>query len=385
MIMKHILSSSTIILALFLTLLSSANASVSKFMQGEFDEIHRYDFLVFENSEISEDSKKNLNQIIEKIDALKKSAKEFEITLVGHTQKLSRDENEQRIRSNTYITSIQKLFEDSDDKNRSIDTSKKYVQTIYEALVDKNISKELINVDYAGDTYALYTSATSEGKKLSNGVFVSLYVYKEPEIDSDKDGILDQFDKCPSTPRGAKVDAYGCPLDSDGDGVLDYKDECSNTPTGVEVDKKGCPIDSDGDGIPDYKDECGDTPTGVNVGADGCAVKSTLKITFKTASDKISADSYSEIKRFADFLNENPRYNALVVGHTDSVGKATLNMKLSEQRAEMTKKALINEGVDASRLSAKGRGEIDPIASNVTAEGRATNRRIEVELILNDR
>ena len=76
--------------------------------------------------------------------------------------------------------------------------------------------------------------------------------------DSDGDGVLDQVDKCPGTPRGVKVDANGCPLDSDGDGIPDYLDKCPDTPAGVKVDATGCPLDRDGDGVPDFQDRCPD-------------------------------------------------------------------------------------------------------------------------------
>ena len=89
-------------------------------------------------------------------------------------------------------------------------------------------------------------------------------------IDSDGDGVADYLDNCPDTPHGVAVDSHGCPLDSDGDGVPDYLDKCPNTPAGVKVDASGCPIDSDGDGVPDYLDKCPDTPKGVEVSTTGC-------------------------------------------------------------------------------------------------------------------
>ena len=59
------------------------------------------------------------------------------------------------------------------------------------------------------------------------------------------------------------------PMDSDGDGVYDDKDQCPNTPKGVSIDESGCPLDSDGDGVPDYKDKCPNTPLGVGVDESG--------------------------------------------------------------------------------------------------------------------
>ena len=89
-------------------------------------------------------------------------------------------------------------------------------------------------------------------------------------IDSDRDGVADNLDKCPNTPVGVSVDANGCPKDSDGDGVTDSQDQCPNTPMGVKVDPKGCPVDSDMDGVADYMDKCPGTPAGVKVDAVGC-------------------------------------------------------------------------------------------------------------------
>jgi len=95
-----------------------------------------------------------------------------------------------------------------------------------------------------------------------------------PGKDSDGDGVADSLDKCPNTPRGAKVDAKGCPIDSDGDGVADGLDKCPNTPKGVKVDREGCPVDSDRDGVFDGPDKCPDTPKGAKIDATGCPIDS---------------------------------------------------------------------------------------------------------------
>ena len=66
-----------------------------------------------------------------------------------------------------------------------------------------------------------------------------------------------------------------------------------------------------------------------------------------------------------------------VAGHTDSVGNADYNEELSRQRAESVRQYLLDRGVAADRVSARGYGELDPIASNETESGRAMNRRVE--------
>jgi outer membrane protein OmpA-like peptidoglycan-associated protein len=88
--------------------------------------------------------------------------------------------------------------------------------------------------------------------------------------DEDGDGVVDGIDKCPDTPKGCTVDANGCPSDSDGDGVCDGLDQCAATPQGCRVDSRGCPIDSDGDGVCDGLDQCPGTPAGTTVDAKGC-------------------------------------------------------------------------------------------------------------------
>ncbi len=109
------------------------------------------------------------------------------------------------------------------------------------------------------------------GEDLSNGLFVLGLTWGGGQrTDSDGDGVYDGRDKCPDTPRGATVDARGCPSDSDGDGVWDGIDRCPDTPSGWPVDATGCPTDGDGDGVPDGRDKCPDTPKGATVDDTGC-------------------------------------------------------------------------------------------------------------------
>ncbi|MGB3276986.1 MAG: OmpA family protein [Castellaniella sp.] len=71
----------------------------------------------------------------------------------------------------------------------------------------------------------------------------------------------------------------------------------------------------------------------------------------------------------------------IATGHTDSIGTEAYNQKLSERRANTVKQYLISKGVPADRIYAEGKGELQPVASNKTREGRAQNRRVEIEIV----
>ncbi len=81
---------------------------------------------------------------------------------------------------------------------------------------------------------------------------ISLFHGGNNNLDSDGDGIKDNIDVCPSTPKGIKVNSIGCPVDSDFDSVPDYLDDCPHTPRNVLIDEHGCPEDSNKNGIADY-------------------------------------------------------------------------------------------------------------------------------------
>lgn len=170
------------------------------------------------------------------------------------------------------------------------------------------------------------------------------------------------------------------PKDSDGDGVTDDLDKCPGTPKGVKVDANGCPLDSDGDGVFDYMDKCPGTPKGRIVDADGCELKLTLLINFDFDKSDLKPEFKPELDKAAAFIRENSQVPyILLAGHTDNIGEDDYNQKLSQQRAEAVRQALINDyGIDAGKLVARGYGEAQPVADNATEEGRYQNRRVDV-------
>ena len=101
-------------------------------------------------------------------------------------------------------------------------------------------------------------------------------------------------------------------------------------------------------------------------------------VTFITDSAELTAESRTRLNRTAASLRQWPNVRVEIGGHTDSVADDAYNMELSQRRAESVRSYLIQKGIHASRLTAKGYGETHPIAPNDTESGRARNRRVEL-------
>lgn len=103
----------------------------------------------------------------------------------------------------------------------------------------------------------------------------------------------------------------------------------------------------------------------------------TYAITFDIGKANIKPESMTEINRIAQLMKDNPDLKFEVQGHTDNTGTVAGNQKLSEQRAQAIVNKLVEMGIAANRLTAKGMGQSAPLADNSTDEGRAKNRRVE--------
>ena len=202
--------------------------------------------------------------------------------------------------------------------------------------------------------------------------------------DTDGDGIADKDDACPGVKGLAAF--KGCP-DTDGDGITDKEDKCP-TIAGPKSNG-GCPVlDADKDGVADKDDDC---PTVAGPASNrGCpeATAETLeslkiearsvyfdsgKSTLKKDGTPVRLDAIKEI------LKNYPNTKFSVEGHTDSDGTDQYNQKLSKDRANAVKNALVERGIKPENLSTVGFGESTPIATNKTKGGKALNRRTEVK------
>lgn len=102
---------------------------------------------------------------------------------------------------------------------------------------------------------------------------------------------------------------------------------------------------------------------------------------FETGKSTLLPEAYPIIDELVAYLNRKDDEKIELGGHTDNVGTAASNLKLSQDRANVVRDYLLSKGIDAARVTAKGYGMTKPIASNKTAEGRAQNRRTEVKIL----
>ena len=207
-----------------------------------------------------------------------------------------------------------------------------------------------------------------------------------PVPDTDKDGINDDEDKCPDVPGMARY--QGCPVpDTDKDGINDEEDKCPAVPGVARY--QGCPVpDTDGDGVNDEEDKC-PTIAGI-VENQGCpAIPEEIKkrvdiaaknILFVTGSYKLVASSNKGLNEVVKIMQDNAGMKLAIDGHTDNVGTDEKNQILSDNRAGAVKAYLVKKGIDESRITSAGHGEMEPIADNKTAAGRQKNRRSELKL-----
>jgi outer membrane protein OmpA-like peptidoglycan-associated protein len=229
--------------------------------------------------------------------------------------------------------------------------------------------------------------------------------------DTDGDGLLDKDDACPTLAGPAGQN--GCP-DTDGDGLNDLDDDCPDQ-AGTRANG-GCPLsDRDGDGVPDADDRCPDKAgpytgcpdtdgDGLMDADDRCPEEAGLltnkgcpeieeedqdvlelamrAVQFELGSADLKSESYAILDQIAGIMDRYPAYRLLIAGHTDSIGDADDNLKLSENRAKACYLYLVEKGIDPVRMSHAGYGEMSPVADNDRSAGRRLNRRVEFSLVI---
>ena len=141
--------------------------------------------------------------------------------------------------------------------------------------------------------------------------------------------------------------------------------------------------DSDRDGVPDNRDACPSTVPGFSVDSRGCPLfEGPLDgVAFVSGSAELTPTARRRLDRLADSLVRSPTISVAIMAHTDNQGSAQANLQLSRQRALTVARYLASRGVRGERLKPEAYGESKPIASNATEAGRQQNRRIELRTL----
>ena len=144
-------------------------------------------------------------------------------------------------------------------------------------------------------------------------------------------------------------------------------------------------VDSDADGVCDRDDQCRSTPPGQRVMANGCHLDSAAPLRLDGvhfANNRWTLDSaaHRELQQVIAILKDTGPGAVEIAGHTDARGSAQYNLALSEKRAEAVRRYLIEAGIPAQRLRARGYGESQPLRSGNDASSYAANRRVELRL-----
>lgn len=140
-------------------------------------------------------------------------------------------------------------------------------------------------------------------------------------------------------------------------------------------------VDADKDSIEDSRDKCPDTPEGLKVDADGCVIEGQVLelrgVTFALNKAALQLNAQTVLDYVTKGMKGQPTMTVEIAGHTDSLGSNAYNQKLSQRRAETVSAYLVAQGIEASRLSAKGYGETELLVTpEVTEIDKERNRRV---------
>lgn len=213
--------------------------------------------------------------------------------------------------------------------------------------------------------------------------------------DTDADGVPDTADRCPSEAedRDGTLDADGCSdPDDDGDELEDASDRCPKQPEDWDgfQDDDGCPdLDNDADGVADDRDAC---PLQAGTTAmDGCSrteypgvtilekeLRLANPIEFEERTATIRSVSIPALEALVSVLQERVNIELEIAAHSDSQGDPESNLQITQEQANAVMRYLVEHGISAPRLTARGYGDTRPIESNSTSRGRAINRRLEL-------
>jgi len=288
-----------------------------EFINKDFESILRFNPVFFNssNNEVKEKSQKYLvEEIVEMIKNNEERYKNATINIVGYTDLVQT--KIQKVNQSSWFPT----YPNDLTKESSAEISLLFANYVKEQLIKNEIPENIINVIDGSDSSPLFVGVDDETRELNYRAMVTLYLEKDANTDSDRDGVIDTLDKCEHTPLGHSVNEYGC-------------SEILN-----------------------------------------------LTVFYDANSSNIQKVSSEKLTKVINFMNKYKYFKVLLYGHTSSEGKKLDNQILSEKRALSIRNYLMTQGINSSRISIYGRSSSEPLESNDTKEGRDKNRRVEIKL-----
>lgn len=324
---------------------------------GDFERILRYEAIPYSPSDpVKLEETPYMGKMYESLQSYISSGVPYTVSIVGHTR-LNEEGDHESVQESTFFGSIQNsLFESKSDAKENRAACERAIAAVKKQLIDNKVKEDAIVAECRDGANPHYLENDGDAREMNNRVLVTLYtakVEKKGEPVPPVPAVALAGVSKPVAVVLAKPVVVAVEGDSDLDGVVDSQDKCPHTPKGYVVDENGCPV----------------------------AV--TLHINFATSSYAVPASASKEIEKLKGFMKEYQGYTIDISGHTDSMGKADKNQRLSEKRAKALAKVLVDGGIAADRIKTQGFGESQPIASNIKALGRAQNRRVEVKMFAN--
>ena len=384
--MKFIISFSVTLLFLF----SALNAEIydettyskNYFYDTQFDEIIRFDPLMFKSDSLSDESADYLNEIIEKIKTYSNGTRKITVTIMGHTHVTTDDVNEKKLESKSYATKLQHYFSNTFDTNESFAESESYATKIQNRLVDAGVDKNITMLELRLDRDVLYSLETEDSDEASDRVMVSIYV--ERDLDIDRDGVLAAEDNCPNSKAGAKVDKNGCSYKTI---VLLLKSTKDHNEIVVKTKAGSSSIQNTHDytliksenSLPNVLSNMSEAEMKKLFGNVLISANQKL-VRFTVYFDDINVveDSEKKLLNIIDVISKTKDAYIQVIGHTDTRGKKESNEILAKQRAEVIAQRIKDATNSYLYMVVESYGEYNLAVKTEDEVREPLNKRVEI-------
>jgi len=324
------------------------------FINGNFDEIIRFDAIQFSNDKISPNSMKILDDVVNKTKRYQEKSDTVKIEIIGHSAK----------------------------SDKSLQKSKKYALVVQKYFIDSELDSNITTVEYRGSKDMAYLSTASKDKQLSNRVMISMYV--SMLNDTDHDGVNNKDDKCPNTKKGVKIGKDGCKLKTM---IVLLKGDKKNSSIIIGTKKGSIVVDK-----PNYfvslssQDEKPSVPKLIEEDelkellGDTVLEKKFKEISYTlyfngsdlTASSKILMDEIIvEIDK-----RENTYIN--IIGHTDTIDATIDNDKMGLKRASIVANIIKEFSIGYLKIDTSSHSELDLAVKTEDEVFEPLNRRAEI-------